>query len=153
MALGDDLEKANDEIQKFKEEIGVLDNHLISLGASIKSQISDKIKDVDEFSKTLHTYYTEMHQNIKTDVSNKIIEFTDICLLLQNTKVFINELKQHYGKKKTAEVENKLKNNVIEREHKDIKSKKNNNNLNNNNLKNNKTKKNSIPKMMKQVNL
>jgi len=88
-------------------------------------KVLDKIKDVDEFSKTLHTYYTEMHKNIKTEVSNKIIEFTDICLLLQNTKVFINELKQHYGKKKTAEVENKLKNNVINQKNNVINQKNN----------------------------
>ena len=53
MALGDDVQKANDEIKKFSEEIGALDNQLLSLGASIQSQISDKIKDADDVTQKL----------------------------------------------------------------------------------------------------
>ena len=58
MALGDDVKKANDEIQKFSEEIGALDNQLLSLGASIQSQISDKIKGADDATQKLYKSYS-----------------------------------------------------------------------------------------------
>ena len=58
MALGDDVKKANDEIQKFSEEIGALDNQLLSLGASIQSQISDKIKGADDTTQKLYKSYS-----------------------------------------------------------------------------------------------
>ena len=58
MALGDDVQKANDEIKKFSEEIGALDNQLLSLGASIQSQISDKIKGADDVTQKLYKSYS-----------------------------------------------------------------------------------------------
>jgi hypothetical protein len=58
MALGDDVKKANDEIKKFSEEIGALDNQLLSLGASIQSQISDKIKGADDTTQKLYKSYS-----------------------------------------------------------------------------------------------
>ena len=58
MALGDDVQKANDEIKKFSEEIGALDNNLLSLGASIQSQISDKIKGANDVTQKLYKSYS-----------------------------------------------------------------------------------------------
>ena len=78
MALGDDLEKANDEIQKFKEEIGALDNQLLSLGASIKSQITDKIKDADGVTQELYKSYNKDISSAITQSSKQLNNYAAI---------------------------------------------------------------------------
>ena len=67
MALGDDVQKANDEIKDFKSTLIGLDDSITSIGQSIANDIKSKLKDADDITKDFaKSFSQDLTRSIKS---------------------------------------------------------------------------------------
>ena len=58
MALGDNIKKSNDELDKFKNNLASLDDAISSIGQSISTDIQDQLKGADDITKDFAKSFT-----------------------------------------------------------------------------------------------
>ena len=67
MALGDDVQKANDELKDFKSTLIGLDDSITSIGQSIANDIKSKLKDADDITKDFaKSFSQDLTRSIKS---------------------------------------------------------------------------------------
>ena len=67
MALGDDIKKANDELNKFKNNLASLDDAISSIGQSISTDIQDQLKGADDITKDFaKSFINDLTKSIKS---------------------------------------------------------------------------------------